>query len=261
LTRHLSRWTSKRSWSACGRFDPKSATTIPRNVTAKCLESKCLLVGTCTCCVDGSTEHIRPTVHRIHARLPRDPAGHNREGPSRLHPLTGKRKFDGGRTFPIIRGRFPGGIRREISGIILLTGSPFLPPTSNGQPDSWQLVTPPSGIVSAVILLLQKTPDTSTDPTVTIGDSGCAIPHLVTKTLASSVYKETHTIWNAANCSWPLLDPPWQGKLHGGRPPSGMSMEMTLREVAKFLDSKCLGDPRRSTPGQLFLDTQFADIL
>jgi hypothetical protein len=52
-----------------------------------------------------------------------------------------------------------------------------------------------------------KTPDTSTDPTVTIGDSGCAIPHLVTKTLSSSIYKETQTIWKAANCSWPLLDP------------------------------------------------------
>jgi hypothetical protein len=85
---------------------------------------------------------------------------------------------------------------------------PSFPHTFNGQPDSWQLVTPLSGIVSAVILLLQKSPDTSTDPTVTIGDSGWAIPHLVTKTLASSVYKETHsTIWNAANCSWPLLDP------------------------------------------------------
>jgi hypothetical protein len=45
------------------------------------------------------------------------------------------------------------------------------------------------------------------DPLVTIGDSGCAIPHLVTKTLVSSIYKETHTIWNTANCSWPLLDP------------------------------------------------------
>jgi hypothetical protein len=28
---------------------------------------------------------------------------------------------------------------------------PSFPHTSNGQPDSWQLVTPPSGIVSAVI--------------------------------------------------------------------------------------------------------------
>jgi hypothetical protein len=48
----------------------------------------------------------------------------------------------------------------------------------------------------------------------------------------------------------------WQGMLHGGRPPSGTSIEMTLREVAKFL-----GDPRRSTPGQPFIDTQFTDIL
>jgi hypothetical protein len=35
---------------------------------------------------------------------------------------------------------------------------------------------------------------------------------------------------------------------------------MTLWEVAKFQDSKGLGDPRRSTPGQPFLDTQFVDI-
>jgi hypothetical protein len=47
-----------------------------------------------------------------------------------------------------------------------------------------------------------------------------------------------------------------QGKLHDGQPPARMSIETTLREVAKFL-----GDPRRSTPGQPFLDTQFADIL
>jgi hypothetical protein len=52
-----------------------------------------------------------------------------------------------------------------------------------------------------------------------------------------------------------------QDKLHGGQPPSGMSIETTLQKVAKFLDSRGLGDPRRSTPGQPFLDTQFADIL
>jgi hypothetical protein len=52
-----------------------------------------------------------------------------------------------------------------------------------------------------------------------------------------------------------------QGKLHGGRPPSRTSIKMTLLEVAKFLDSRGLGDPRRSTPGQPFLDTQFVDIL
>jgi hypothetical protein len=38
---------------------------------------------------------------------------------------------------------------------------PFLP---NSQPGSWRLVTPPSGIVSTMILLLQKAPDTSVDP-------------------------------------------------------------------------------------------------
>jgi hypothetical protein len=53
----------------------------------------------------------RISVRQIHARLPRDLAGPNQEGPGRLHPLAGKRKFDGGRTFPIIRVRFPGGIR------------------------------------------------------------------------------------------------------------------------------------------------------
>jgi hypothetical protein len=82
--------------------------------------------------------------------------------------------------------------------------TPFMP---NSQPGSWKLVTPLSGIISAVILLLQKTPDTSKDPTATIGNSGYAIPCLVTRTLASSTYKENPTAWNEVSCSWPLLDP------------------------------------------------------
>jgi hypothetical protein len=81
---------------------------------------------------------------------------------------------------------------------------PFLP---NSQPSSWRLVTPPSRIVSAVISLLRKAPDMSVDPTATIGYSGCVIPHLVTKTLASSTSKGNPTEWNKASCSWPLLDP------------------------------------------------------
>jgi hypothetical protein len=81
----------------------------------------------------------------------------------------------------------------------------FMP---DSQPGSWKLATPPrSGIISAVISLLRKTPDTSKDPTATIGDSGYAIQCLVTRTLASSTYKENPTTWNDASCSWPLLDP------------------------------------------------------
>jgi hypothetical protein len=53
----------------------------------------------------------------------------------------------------------------------------------------------------------------------------------------------------------------WQGKLHGGRAPSGMVIETMRREVARFLDSRGLGDPRRSTSGQPFLDAQFADMI
>jgi hypothetical protein len=81
---------------------------------------------------------------------------------------------------------------------------PFLP---NSQPGSWRLVTPPSRIVYAMILLLQKAPNTSADPTATIGDSGCIVPHLVTQTLTSSTSKGNPAEWNTASCSWPLLDP------------------------------------------------------
>jgi hypothetical protein len=77
----------------------------------------------------------------------------------------------------------------------------FMP---DSQPGSWKLVTPPSGIISAVI---SKTPNMSKDPTATIGDSGYAIPRLVNRTLASSTYKENPTTWNKSSCSWPLLDP------------------------------------------------------
>jgi hypothetical protein len=52
-----------------------------------------------------------------------------------------------------------------------------------------------------------------------------------------------------------------QGKLHGGRAPSGTVIETMLWEVARFLDSRGLGDPRRSTLGQPFLDAQFADMI
>jgi hypothetical protein len=40
-----------------------------------------------------------------------------------------------------------------------------------------------------------------------IGDSGYAIPHLITRTLASSTYKDNPTAWNKSSCSLPLLDP------------------------------------------------------
>jgi hypothetical protein len=129
-------------------------------------------------------------------------------------------------------------------------------------PDSWQLVTPPSGIVSAVILLLRKTPDTSTDPMVTIGDCGCAIPQPSHNQDPRFLHLQGDT--HHLECSKLLLAVAGslrQGKLHGGQPPYGMNIETTLWEVAKFLDSRGLGDPRRSTPGQPFLDTQFADIL
>jgi hypothetical protein len=82
-----------------------------------------------------------------------------------------------------------------------------LPFSPNSQPGSWRLVTPPSRIISAMISLLQKTPNTSEDPTATIGDSGYAIPRLITRTLASSTYKDNPTKWNESSCSWPLLDP------------------------------------------------------
>jgi hypothetical protein len=100
--------------------------------------------------------------------------------------------------------------------------TPFTP---DSQPGSWKLVTLPSGIISAVISLLQKTPNMSKDPTATIGDSGYAILRLVPRTLAaSSTYKENPTTWNKASCSWPLLD------------------KTMLREVARFLDSRGLGN-------------------
>ena len=52
-----------------------------------------------------------------------------------------------------------------------------------------------------------------------------------------------------------------QGKLHGGHPPSGTSVETTLREVAQFLVHRGLGDPRRSTVGQANLDKNFSSAL
>jgi hypothetical protein len=50
-------------------------------------------------------------------------------------------------------------------------------------------------------------PGSCEDPTATIGDSGYAIPRLITRTLTSSTYKENPTAWNKSSCSWPLLDP------------------------------------------------------
>jgi hypothetical protein len=73
--------------------------------------------------------------------------------------------------------------------------------TPNSQPGSWKLVTPLSGIIPAVISCCER------PPTATIGNSGYAIPRLVTRTLTSSTYKENPTAWNKVSCSWPLLDP------------------------------------------------------
>jgi hypothetical protein len=52
-----------------------------------------------------------------------------------------------------------------------------------------------------------------------------------------------------------------QGKLHRGRPPSATVIKTTLREVARFLDSRGLGDPRCSTPGQPFLDAPLTNMI
>jgi hypothetical protein len=52
-----------------------------------------------------------------------------------------------------------------------------------------------------------------------------------------------------------------QGKLHRGRPPSTTVIETMLQEVTRFLDSRGLGNPRRSTPGQPFLDAPFANMI
>jgi hypothetical protein len=129
------------------------------------------------------------------------------------------------------------------------------PHTGPGQPTCWRHVTTLSRVTSAVISLLRKVPDMSPDPTVVIGGSGCNIPHLVTKTLTSYTCKERPAVWNEASCSCQ------QGRLHSGRAPLGASIETTLREVACFLDSRGIGDPRRSTLGQPFLNTQFSDIM
>ena len=81
---------------------------------------------------------------------------------------------------------------------------PRITPT---QQSSWRIVTPPNGIVFAAISLLRGTPDTSMDPTATIGGFGCAMPRLAIKTLSSTNSEATITSWNEANCSWPLLEP------------------------------------------------------
>jgi hypothetical protein len=130
--------------------------------------------------------------------------------------------------------------------------TPFTP---DSQPGSWKLVTPPSGIISAVISLLRKTPNTSEDPTATIGNSGYAIPHLVTRTLTSSTYKENPTAWNKASCSWPLLDP--SSKVNSTM--ANLLPLWSLRLCYEKLPGS--GDPRRSTPGQPFLDACFANMI
>jgi hypothetical protein len=52
-----------------------------------------------------------------------------------------------------------------------------------------------------------------------------------------------------------------QSKLHSGQPPLATVIKTTLQEVARFLDSRGLGNPRRSTPGQLFLDAPFVNMI
>jgi hypothetical protein len=94
-------------------------------------------------------------------------------------------------------------------------------------------VTPPSGIVSAVILLLQKAPDTSADPTATVGDSGCVIPHLITKTLTSSTSKRNPTKWNEASCSWPLLDP--SGRVSSTEGATWLCLEGFNKDVIRLM--------------------------
>jgi hypothetical protein len=88
----------------------------------------------------------------------------------------------------------------------------------------------------------------STDPSATIGNSGCIIPHLITKTLLLHLQGEPHQM-ERSELLMAFAGSLLQGKLHGGRAPTGTVIETMLREVARFLDSRGLGDPRRSTLG------------
>jgi hypothetical protein len=109
--------------------------------------------------------------------------------------------------------------------------TPFMP---DSQPGSWKLVTPPSRIISAVILLLQKTPDMSEDLTATIGNSGYAILRLVTRTLQG----ESHCL-EQSELFMAFAGSLWQGKLHRGRPPSALVIETTsVTQITVFFICK-----------------------
>ena len=78
-----------------------------------------------------------------------------------------------------------------------------LPP----QLGSWRLVQPRTEIISAAFSILRNKIDWSIQPGTEIGNSGLGLPVTVAKTRTSCAFKAPATQWNAATCSWPLLDP------------------------------------------------------
>jgi hypothetical protein len=128
-------------------------------------------------------------------------------GPPDCTHWPGKENLMGGIPLRSFKEGFPKGMDDQFLAHFTSRFPLPTPSMPNSQPGSWKLVIPPSGRIAAVISLLQKAPDMSKDPAATIGNSGYAIPRLITRTLASSTYKENPTAWSKSSCSWPLLDP------------------------------------------------------
>ena len=81
-----------------------------------------------------------------------------------------------------------------------------LPP----QLGSWKLAHPSTEIISLTTSILRGRHDTVSLQGIATGNGGGTLPTLLAKTLSFPTCSNPPSTWNAANCSWPLLDPSGQ---------------------------------------------------
>jgi hypothetical protein len=126
----------------------------------------------------------------------------NRRGPADCNHIAGKTNLLGDFPSRSYEEGFPD-TTDDAAFLTEFTCRHPLPP----QLGCWRLVQPPAAIVSATFSVLRNKLDTSIHPATLTGDGGVGLPTTLASTLFSLECKAKPTIWNEANCPWPLLSP------------------------------------------------------
>jgi hypothetical protein len=124
-----------------------------------------------------------------------------RRGPTDVEHIPGKTNALGDFPSRSFEQGFPDGPQGDAAFLIEFSRRHPLPP----QLGSWQLVHPPTAVISAAFSILRNEDTGPVLPETYIGKSGVGLPRTLAKTLSSTTSKAPPATWNEATCSWPLL--------------------------------------------------------